>query len=316
MLIHKLLAVAGALLSHHKLSILVYHQVLEQPDVMRPTEPDARVFTWQMQLLHRYFHPLSLSSALAHLANGSLPRNAICITFDDGYINNLTVATPILRGLNIPATVFVATGFCGGENMWNDRVIDLVGMPQLTQLKLSAMAQATEQLVDIAGRIKLAQELIKKIKYLPYQQRRQLINQLYQENQIAEQPAKMMSVQQVRHLSTQGIEIGAHTLDHPILKGLTRQQQVKQISQSKQTIEAWLGQSIGGFAYPNGKHGIDFDDATANLVAELDFDYAVSTNWGVSGHKTNRYQLNRFTPWDKVPLKFHLRMIQNLLYSR
>lgn len=313
---HQLLSLTARVLSKNKLSILIFHQVLEQGDLMRPSEPDSVRFTWQMQLIKRYFHPLPLSVAINQLANGNLPRNAICITFDDGYINNLTVAAPILNALDIPATVFVATQFCAGENMWNDRLIDLIAAPQLTRVSLSAMQQEPAQLGNINSRIGLAQQLLKKIKYLPYRQRKLLMDKLYQENQIAEQPPKMMSPEQLTQLSELGIEIGAHTQDHPILKGLSKQQQLDQIRQSKQTLEAWLGQAIGGFAYPNGKYGADYDDATASLVAQLDFSYAVSTNWGISDGKTDKFQLKRFTPWDKNQFKFHLRLLKNLFSGR
>ncbi len=313
MLIHHLLSFAGKIFANNKLSILIYHQVFVEKDAMRPSEPDAETFTWQMWLISKHFTPLSITDALKHLEQDTLPANAICVTFDDGYINNLEIAAPILQRFNIPATVYIATAFSYGENMWNDRLIDLVSSPQLQSLNLNSINEGTIELTDVEERNKAAQYLIGKIKYLPIEERKCTITQLYLTNSIAEQPRKMMSADQVKQLHSMGIEIGAHTVDHPILKVLNEVEQSQQISNSKKVLEQWLGEKVKGFAYPNGKLGVDYDKCTRDIVEQQGFEYAVSTNWGASTDKTDKYQLNRFTPWDKTPLKFHLRLLRNLL---
>lgn len=313
MLMHKLLAVAGGLLAKNKLSILIYHQVFAQTDPMRPSEPDADTFRWQMELISEYFTPLSISAALQHLENETLPKNAVCITFDDGYLNNLQVAAPILNELHIPTTVYIATVFSAGENMWNDRLIDLVAMPEITLLDLSAIGQASAVLSNVPSRITAAQALIKKIKYLPVSERKAIIDQLYVRNQVQEAPRRMMLPGEIKALRALGIEIGAHTVDHPILAVLDDAEQYRQISQSKATLETWLGEPVTGFAYPNGKINHDYNAISRDIVADLKFDYAVSTNWGVTTKNSDKFQLNRFTPWDTSPLKFHLRLLRNLL---
>lgn len=313
MLIHNLLSFAGKVLAKNKLSILIYHQVFEKTDPMRASEPDVKSFRWQMELVAKYFHPLSITDALEHIDQCTLPANAICITFDDGYINNLTVAAPILSELNMPATVYVATAFSDGENMWNDRIIDLVSSSTLSRLLLKSIKEETIELVDNQARVKAAHHLIKKVKYRAIAERKEIITALYLENGIEEFPRKMMSPNQIKQLHDLGIEIGGHTVDHPILKVLNESEQRLQIKQSKDELDAILGYAIKGFAYPNGKVGIDYDSVTRNIVQELGFDYAVSTNWGVSNKEQDKYQLNRFSPWDKTPLKYHYRLMRNLI---
>lgn len=138
-MIHGFLRAVGSLISRNKLSILIYHQVLAKPDPMRPSEPDAETFRWQMQLLKKHFCPIGLTEAVNHLEHNSLPKNAVCVTFDDGYLNNLEVAQPILQAYRIPATVYVATAFSNGCNMWNDRLLDLFARRELTQINLDAL---------------------------------------------------------------------------------------------------------------------------------------------------------------------------------
>jgi len=311
--IHLIIRLISHLFTKNKLNILIYHQVFSKPDPMRPTEPTEVDFQWQMKLINKYFTPLPISTALKHLENGTLPANAICVTFDDGYLNNLTVAAPILKQFDIPATVYIATGFSGGENMFNDRVIDLVANEALSTLSLNAIKEQPIELDSMEKRIKVASQLLTKIKYLPIEKRKKLIDALYQENATTELPSKMMSVEQLKQLHATGIEIGAHTVEHPILKVLAPAEQKQQITQSKATLEEWLGENVSGFAYPNGKIMDDYDLTTKGIVEESGFDYAVSTNWGITTKSSDKYQLNRFTPWDITPLKFHLRLLLNRL---
>ena len=312
-MLHWMLKQLGQITSENKLSILIYHQVFAQNDPMRPSEPDAAEFAWQMKLLRDYFNPISLSKAVALLKVKKLPPNSVCVTFDDGYLNNLTVAQPILAQYNIPATVYVAPGFSHGANMWNDRLIDLIGNTAISSFNLHALQLPSEQVSDFDSRRQLAYKLIPLIKYQDYLQRIAILDQLYADNQASELPAKMMRPEQIKQLSDLGGEIGAHTVEHPILASQTIEQQQQQINQSKQQLEQWLLQPVMGFAYPNGKPIDDYPITAVDLVKQAGFDYAVSTTAGISTPTADFYQLNRFTPWDKTPSRFHLRMIRNML---
>lgn len=309
-MLHALLKMAGVLLGRGKLSILIYHQVVPTRDPMRPSEPTAAEFDWQMQLLARYFTPLSLDEAVQRLASGTLPANAVCVTFDDGYLNNLTVAQPILARYNIPATVYVATAFRHGDNMWNDRIQDLCADPNRFTLKTS---DAEIELGDWPSRIAAAQQLLKKLKYLPVAERLQAVDALYQLNQAEEYAPRMMNDSQLQQLAALGVTIGAHTHNHPILKSLDANAQQAEIEQSKTLLEQILQRPIEHFAYPNGVEGRDFDDIAVQWVAAAGFKSAVMTNWGYSTPATPPLRLKRFTPWDQHPLKFHLRLIKNYL---
>lgn len=309
-MLHPMLNMAGQILSRGKLSILIYHQVLAEFDPMRPTEPTAAMFDWQMALLARYFTPLSLNEALDRLTAGTLPANAVCVTFDDGYLNNLTVAQPILAKYQIPATVYVATAFRQGDNMWNDRIQDLCADQHRRELKT---AEGAVTLTDWPSRIAAAQQLLKQLKYLPVAERLQAVDALYQLNQATDYPARMMNDAQLQQLAALGVTIGAHTHNHPILKSLDPEAQQREIAHNKTLLEQILQQKVEHFAYPNGVEGRDFDDVAVQLVAAAGFKSAVMTNWGYSTADTSIHRLKRFTPWDQQPLKFHLRLIKNYL---
>ncbi len=302
------LSLLGRAMANGKLSILIYHQVLAEPDPMRPSEPTAAVFDWQMALLARHFAPVSLDAAVEGLAEGTLPANAACVTFDDGYLNNLTVAQPILAKYSIPATVYVATAFSHGLNMWNDRVINLFSDPTRNVLVLDGEELKLE---SWSQRRDLAELWLRRLKYLPVQERLQAVAGFYEQNSIEEQSPQMMSPAQIRALSAAGTEIGAHTVNHPILMTLSAEEQASEIRDSKAILEEWTGKPVRHFAYPNGVWGKDLDVTTAQRVREAGFSTAVTTEWGVSDRGTSPWLLKRFTPWDSVPWRFHLRLFRN-----
>ena len=311
--LHAMMTRAGRLLSKDKLSILIYHQVVSETDPMRPGDPDAQLFLWQMKLLRDHFNPLPLATAVHLLERGTLPANSVCVTFDDGYLNNLEVAQPILEKFAIPATVFVATAFSDGRNMWNDRLIDLLGQPEAATINLDVLEMEPVTLGDWESRRAIADSIIPVLKYKDYREREKLVDQLYLDNTAPEANRKMMSHEDVIELARKGVDIGAHTVDHPILKSLPRSEQSLQVTGSKKALEDLLGQAVTGFAYPNGRPGSDYDETTRELVRAAGFHYAVSTRWGISTQQTNQFELNRFTPWDETPARFHLRMLRNAI---
>ena len=310
---HKLLALAGKTFGRNRLNILIYHQVFAERDTMRPSEPTAAEFDWQMKLIGEYYTPLSLDEALKGLDSNSLPNNAICVTFDDGYLNNLTVAEPILAKYNIPATIYVATAFSDGVNMFNDRILDLIEDEKFSDFDLTSVELGRVEVSDSASRIALAHRLIGKLKYLHFDDRMTRVDQIYQDNNASEYPARMMSVKDIKSLAETGVEIGAHTRDHPILRTLTLDAQQQQLMDAKQTLENIVNEPIKHFAYPNGKLNDDYSTETVELVKSVGFASAVSTHWGVSDSTSDQYQLKRFTPWDSSELKFHLRLRLNQL---
>ena len=105
------LRVAAALFSpagaRARLSVLIYHRVLARPDPMFPEQIDAARFTMQMELLSRRFNVLPLAEAVQRLQSNSLDSRSACITFDDGYADNYTIALPILKRHGLTATFFI-----------------------------------------------------------------------------------------------------------------------------------------------------------------------------------------------------------------
>lgn len=93
------------------LRILMYHRVADVQEYDQLTVTPAR-FERQMRHLASHERVVSLADGLAALRAGPLRQPLVAVTFDDGYLDNLTQAAPILARYNIPATIFVTTRFC------------------------------------------------------------------------------------------------------------------------------------------------------------------------------------------------------------
>src|SRR4029453_9293701 len=113
---------------------------------------------------------LPLAEAVERLYAGTLPPRAACITFDDGYRNNLTVAAPILRARGLPATVFVSTGYIGNGRMFNDTVIESVRRAG-TELDLSDLGLGRYDFADDRARLRAIDQILTHVKYMEFSER-------------------------------------------------------------------------------------------------------------------------------------------------
>lgn len=309
-LLQPLATIASGIGKQKKLFILIYHRVLDEPDFMRPGEVDKKTFTWQMQLLARQFNVLSLEDALQRMQTDTLPPRAVCITFDDGYADNYTNALPILQQFNLTATFFIASGFLDGGRMWNDTVIESVRNLKIPILDLNEIGLGEFETSNQNQKCQTASDIIQKIKHLSFDERSRYVEYIATKSQNLPNDL-MMTSQQLKSLHQSGMEIGGHTVNHPILAKLDEQSSKNEISNNKTYLEVLLEINLRFFAYPNGKPDIDFITSQVHQVKDANYFAAVATNWGVATKNSSLWQLPRFTPWDKAPYKFMIRMIYN-----
>ncbi len=208
------------LLSGHrangKLLVLTYHRVLADYDEIIDDIDDVQ-FTQQMETLSQYFNVLSLEEGLRQVQIGRIARSAVCITFDDGYRDNYDVAFPILKALNLPATFFIATGYLGNGKMWNDVVIESVKNTKLTDLDLTELSLDKYAVTSIQQKLTLIGVLINRWRNKSLDERNSLAIKLSQIAQVNLNQRIMMTEDEVKQLSDAGMEIGGHTVNHPIL---------------------------------------------------------------------------------------------------
>lgn len=305
-----------ALASRDRLSILIFHRVLAAHDPLLPGEPDASEFDALLAHLARRFCVLPLAQAAEHLYRGTLPRAALAITFDDGYADNLTVAGPILSKHGLPATLFVATGYLDGGIMWNDIVIAAFRSSKRTEVDLEALGLGTHAIATIAERRVTIDRLLRALRYRPDAQRERDARAVLAAAGGELPQDLMLTSDGVRSLARHGIDVGAHTVNHPILAKIDEDAAWREICESKRALEQLAGHPVALFAYPNGRPNEDYRAEHVRMVKDAGFAAAVSTAWGAANRSSDRMQLPRFTPWTRNPLKFDLLMLRNLRHPR
>jgi peptidoglycan/xylan/chitin deacetylase (PgdA/CDA1 family) len=295
--------------SSGRLLVLIFHRVHAEPDPMFPREITAETFEWQMDVIKRHLNPLPLEDAIGRWQRQEIPDRAVAVTFDDGYADNFTVALPILKEYSIPATFFVSTGYLNGGRMWNDTIIESVRRLPNGTLRLEAAGIEADVVSDADRRRLLCNEIIARVKHLEQSARQAVADELASLCETALPDDLMMVDEQVRGLVSSGMSVGGHTVTHPILKTLDPGSAAAEIRRGKEELEAVVGMPVSLFAYPNGKPGTDFGPEHARSVEDAGFAAAFSTTRGVISASSDRWQLPRFTPWDRSRNRFLARML-------
>ena len=305
-------------LASPRLSVLIFHRVLPKPDPLFPEEMHAERFNRLMAMVRRAFTVVKLEQAADLHAAGQLPRRALAITFDDGYADNAELALPILERHGLAASFFVATGFLDGGRMWNDTVIETVRATTLDQADLGAFGLGSLALITAAQRRQAIDALLMKIKYQSLAERQLSLTQLQAQLGARALPTElMMRSDQVVQLHQAGMEIGAHTVNHPILHLLPDAEAEAEILQGRERLQALIDAPVDVFAYPNGKPGRDYDHRHVAMVQRLGFKVAVNTAPGVAAPGPHSHELPRFTPWDRNPSRWMARLLhQRILGPR
>lgn len=291
------------------LAILIFHRVLPEPDPMLRDEPDIRRFSALMDLIGSNFRVLLLRDAVCQLHSGALPPRAICITFDDGYANNCEVAMPVLIARGLPATVFVATGYLNGGAMFNDIVIEALRVaPEALDLRGLGLGQF--KLSDFNSRRKVATMIIERLKYGSgtVAERLNAARNLAAACGLHRMPQLMLHDDQVVKLHRNGIEIGAHTVTHPILTRVNSANARDEIVESKRRLEHLVGAPVTSFAFPNGDPSQDYSIEHVNMVREAGFHVALTTAWGTATADADPLQLPRLAPWDQTAMRYSARI--------
>ena len=298
--------------SRGRLSILIFHRVLASRDPLDPSLPVATEFEREMRWIRDWFNVLPLGLAVERLFAGSLPSRALAVTFDDGYADNETIAAPILNRLGMTATFFVSTGYLDGGCMWNDRVIEAMRACARDSIDLTSLDLGVYVLATPANRCAAVDSVLDRIKHLDPPRRQAVTDSIVELAGGAPMPQLMMQPEQVRGLVGLGMDIGGHTVTHPILARLSAADAYQEMEDGKKALEGILGQRVQLFAYPNGIPDLDYGAEHIRMARACGFVAAVSTAWGAASMRSDRFQMPRFTPWERTRFRYGARLLANL----
>jgi peptidoglycan/xylan/chitin deacetylase (PgdA/CDA1 family) len=152
--------------------------------------------------------------------------------------------------------------------------------------------------------------LIKKLKHLPNFERSNKVQSIVDTANTKLPDNLMMTDKQLIELSRSSMELGGHTISHPILTSIDKDTARDEIVNGKKMLEKFVDDEISLFAYPNGKYSIDYTNEHAEMVHNAGFKCAVATDAGVANMGSDLYMLPRLGPWDKTRIKYGLRLLK------
>ena len=265
--------------------VLLYHRIAELEHdpwslAIRPAD-----FADHLAILERDCVCLKLTELLARRAAGTLPANAVAVTFDDGYADNLEAALPLLERHGIPATIFVLSGFVGGrQETWWDRLEQTVfaapALPEEIDLPVGRrrLVWSRPRLGTGYGlRAMLHRKAYAAVAAVHTAEREAALAALAR--QMGHEPAdrvthRALTLDELQRLAASPlITIGGHTRSHPFLRNIEPERQRAEIAGGKADLEAWLGRPIDLFAYPHGSYGPE----TPAIAREVGFTWGFTT---------------------------------------
>ncbi|HEY6644770.1 glycosyltransferase [Povalibacter sp.] len=295
-LLKRALSPAVRLLTRSEPRILMYHR-FGRKAAERTMSADE--FRSQMLILKARCDVLTLSELFDSRRTGSRRPLAV-VTVDDGYEDFFRIAYPVLRELDLRATVFVTTGFIDGRlHLWPDRIRALLDRSPSGTFDLGGVWEG--QRVNLTNKIereamwhRLADQLI----YATESARSTALEDLSRSLGVAltdndMRPYGAMTWEQLRELSNAGFEIGDHSQSHASLSLIPPDELRTELLKSKRLLESKLGMPIRSFAYPHGTRR----DASADVVAavhQVGYEQAVLSQPPGTPRAT-RFELGRFS---------------------
>ncbi|NOT28705.1 MAG: polysaccharide deacetylase family protein [Acidobacteria bacterium] len=250
-------AAVRRVLPSHQLAILRYHAVCG-PEGHRYADPSICVtplaFERHIAYLTRAYTVLRLEDAVRSLANGErLPANAVAITFDDGYADNLGAARTLAR-YGASATFYITAGcMAGGQPFWPVELRALVRAVSEHRVRLAVDSVHVDLNLDSdAGRTAAVRLLTRTFKSHPIPVREALREQLRRLAPATSPDRVMLTWDEIREMHALGMTIGSHTMTHPNLPSAGLVAAREELVASRDHLERQINAPVTMFSYPNG----------------------------------------------------------------
>jgi peptidoglycan/xylan/chitin deacetylase (PgdA/CDA1 family) len=286
------------------LAILRYHAICDPnagyADPRICVAPTA--FERHVAYLANNYRVLSLPEAVGALRRGAtLPRNAVAITFDDGYADNLAAARTLAR-YGLTATFYLTAGcLAGGAPFWPAELRFLVKVIAGLTIDLDVNGSTVSVALGSAReRMGAISRLTKLFKAHPISVRESLREQLRRLAGPTQPGSPMLTWSDVAEIHGMGMVIGSHTMTHPNLPNAGPTDARQEVMASKATLERAIGAPVTMFSYPNGGAERYLTREVTRLVKEAGFDAATTSRNAFAGPHSNLYALERIQVSDRL----------------
>jgi peptidoglycan/xylan/chitin deacetylase (PgdA/CDA1 family) len=281
-------------MNRRRILVLTYHRFSDGP---RAGRTSAANLVAQLDYLQSHYTVLPLSMIESRLREGRpLPPATAAITIDDGYSDFHEIAWPLLCRRNMPATIFSVTDFVDGNRwIWTDKIPFLLSRTREDRIAINVAGLRIAGALDgDASRRQLASRLNTLLKHLPDESKDPLIDQIAAQCSVrlpVTPPVESGSCtwEQLREMESAGVEVGSHTVTHPLLTRVTADRLCRELEQSRRRLEDMLGHTVTLFCYPNGAYNRVVRDA----VARAGYQLAVTSDDGLNDATIDPLALRR-----------------------
>lgn len=291
------------LLRRDAVLVAIYHDVLPagfpEGNPLFGMTVSVEEFAWQIGYFKKHYNPITFQQFSDWYFRGvALPRFPVLITFDDGHANNLRFALPVLKEKNVTAVCFVLTGELGScRQTWFEDAYYRLMFSQARSWSLRNgecwRLETPEQRAAACGRFfSLCRTLSETEQQEELQSLQSQLPATHNDNEFTDR-FEFLSKDDVRRLAQNGIEIGSHTVTHPILGALQMENARREIADSKSALEQVMGKPVQAFAYPFGVPSLDFKPRDEALVRETGYALAFAGEGGFVTRTSNRFALPR-----------------------
>jgi len=269
-------------MNRRRILVLTYHRFSDAPQAGRTS---AATLAAQLDYLASHYTVLPLSMIESHLRGGRpLPPATAAITIDDGYSDFYDIAWPALRRRKMAATVFVVTDFVDGKRwIWTDKLPFLLSRTSAGDLAVDVAGQSVSGALTGESRRQLASRINGILKSQPDGVKDQMIDEIAAQCLVslpAQPPGDSGSCtwEQLREMESAGVEIGSHTVTHPVLTRVSADRLRRELEQSRGRLEEMLARPVTLFCYPNGA----YDRTVRDAVARAGYGLAVTSDDGLN----------------------------------
>lgn len=267
------------------LAVVTYHRVApedERPDLLPGLAVAPERFAEQVRMLVRRADPVSLDDIVAAADGGpALPRRAVHITFDDAYRCVEEHAWPILRTLQVPASLYVPSRYPDQDrSFWWDRLHHAVMTHPGPVLELDGHRWL---LTDPAQRVRTRDQIKALVGTSTHQAGQALVTAVCAAAGVDRPAPATSSWAGLRRMAAEGLAIGSHTRHHPFLDQLDPDQLDAEVAGSLQDLRQQLGGAARpAIAYPGGH----VDDAAVDAARRAGIRVGFTTTRGVTAGST------------------------------
>ena len=276
------------------LFILLYHKIGPPAPPLFGETVSPKDSERQIRFLKKWYEIIDLKDLRSSILNTNSSKDLVVLTSDDGYRDNFLYAFPILKKYEAPLTIFLTTDLIGTKQLlWPDKLAWIL-YKSASDFNRQAMYRPDppQELIphveefhstDAARQTEILRTISLHLKSYSNEELEDILQRLKKYCNVTQGPSDniraMLSWEEVKSMSRDGISFGSHTKSHPTLSKIPLNLARQEIVDSKQVIEEKLQKPVTTFAYPYGKRD-DMSAHVMHLLRDEGFEYACTTEIG------------------------------------